>query len=43
MEGPNMIGLFDVTGGGAISLESGSEFELSGAQLEPLHQQPRAS
>src|SRR5215469_13116950 len=29
MEGPNIIGLFDVTGGGAISLEPGGQFELS--------------
>jgi len=33
LEGPNTIGLFDVTGGGAISLEPGGQFELSGAQL----------
>jgi glutamate--cysteine ligase len=38
MEGPNIIGLSDVTGGGAISLEPGGQFELSGAQLETLHQ-----
>ena len=38
MEGPNIIGLFDVTGGGAISLEPGGQFELSGAQVETLHQ-----
>jgi glutamate--cysteine ligase len=38
MEGPNIIGLFDVTGGGAISLEPGGQFELSGAQLESVHQ-----
>jgi glutamate--cysteine ligase len=37
MEGPNIIGLSDVTGG-AISLEPGGQFELSGAQLETLHQ-----
>ena len=30
MEGPNIIGLFDVTGGGAISLEPGGQFELLG-------------
>ena len=28
MEGPNVIGLLDVTGGGAISLEPGGQFEL---------------
>src|SRR3974390_1670622 len=38
MEGPNIIGLFDVTGGGAISLEPGGQFELSGAQLKTVHQ-----
>jgi glutamate--cysteine ligase len=38
MEGPNIIGLFDVPGGGAISLEPGGQFELSGAQVECVHQ-----
>src|ERR1700758_4763925 len=38
MEGPNIIGLFDVTGGGAISLEPGGQFELSGAQVKTIHQ-----
>src|SRR5260370_5447904 len=38
IEGGNVIGLFDVTGGGAISLEPGGQFELSGAQLETVHQ-----
>src|SRR6202790_3659009 len=38
MEGPNLIGLSDVTGGGAISLEPGGQFELSGAQLQTVHQ-----
>src|ERR1700736_5046483 len=38
MEGPNIIGLFDVTGGGAISREPGGQFELSGAQVETVHQ-----
>src|SRR5579863_4558396 len=38
MEGENVIGLFDVTGGGAISLEPGGQFELSGAQVETVHQ-----
>jgi glutamate--cysteine ligase len=38
MEGPNVIGLLDVTGGGAISLEPGGQFELSGAQVETVHQ-----
>lgn len=38
MEGDHPIGLYDVTGGGAISLEPGGQFELSGAPLETLHQ-----
>ncbi len=38
MEGDNIIGMFDVTGGGAISLEPGGQFELSGAPLETIHQ-----
>jgi len=38
MEGLNIIGLADVTGGGAISLEPGGQFELSGAQVETVHQ-----
>ena len=38
MEGDHPIGLFDVTGGGAISLEPGGQFELSGAPLETLHE-----
>jgi glutamate--cysteine ligase len=38
MEGRNIIGLYDVTGGGAISLEPGGQFELSGAQVETVHQ-----
>jgi glutamate--cysteine ligase len=38
MEGPHVIGLFDVTGGGAITLEPGGQFELSGAQVETVHQ-----
>ncbi|MBO0753116.1 MAG: glutamate--cysteine ligase, partial [Bradyrhizobiaceae bacterium] len=33
MEGPNIIGLNDVTGGGAITLEPGGQFELSGAPV----------
>src|SRR3954452_22010946 len=37
-DGPNIIGLADVTGGGAISLEPGGQFELSGAPLETIHQ-----
>src|SRR3954462_1867788 len=38
MDGPNIIGLADVTGGGAISLEPGGQFELSGAPVESVHQ-----
>jgi glutamate--cysteine ligase len=38
LEGGNIIGLFDVTGGGAISLEPGGQFELSGAPVETVHQ-----
>ena len=37
LEGPTIIGLYDVTGGGAISLEPGGQFELSGAPVETLH------
>ena len=33
-----IIGLLDATGGGAISLEPGGQFELSGAPLATLHQ-----
>ena len=36
MEGDNIIGLADVTGGGAISLEPGGQFELSGAPVETV-------
>jgi glutamate--cysteine ligase len=38
IERGNIIGLLDVTGGGAISLEPGGQFELSGAPLETIHQ-----
>ena len=38
MEGDNIIGMFDVTHGGAISLEPGGQFELSGAPLKTVHQ-----
>ena len=38
VEAGNIIGLFDVTGGGAISLEPGGQFELSGAPVETVHQ-----
>jgi glutamate--cysteine ligase len=38
MEADNIIGLYDVTGGGAISLEPGGQFELSGGPVETVHQ-----
>jgi len=38
LEHGNIIGLYDVTGGGAISLEPGGQFELSGAPLDNIHQ-----
>ena len=41
MEGKDIIGLYDVTGGGAISLEPGGQFELSGAPVENVHQMCR--
>lgn len=34
----NIIGLADPIGGGAISIEPGGQFELSGAPLDNLHQ-----
>ena len=33
-----LIGLYDVHGGGAISLEPGGQFELSGAPLATIHE-----
>src|SRR5215210_2274723 len=38
LDAGNIIGLLDVTGGGAISLEPGGQFELSGAPVETIHQ-----
>ena len=38
MDGDAIIGLYDERGGGAISLEPGGQFELSGAPLENLHE-----
>ncbi len=38
VEGPNIIGLSDVTESRAISLEPGGQIELSGAPLEDAHQ-----
>ncbi|MCH4554155.1 glutamate-cysteine ligase family protein, partial [Aestuariibaculum sp. L182] len=34
----NIIGLVEPTGQGAISLEPGGQFELSGAPLSTIHQ-----
>ncbi|MBW3097127.1 glutamate--cysteine ligase [Pseudohoeflea coraliihabitans] len=39
----NIIGLVEPTGQGAISLEPGGQFELSGAALETIHQTCRES
>ena len=38
MEGEAIIGLADAVGGGAISLEPGGQFELSGAPLRTVHE-----
>jgi glutamate--cysteine ligase len=38
LENNNIIGLLDIKTGGAISLEPGGQFELSGAPLDSLHQ-----
>jgi glutamate--cysteine ligase len=38
VEDGHIIGLFDNAGGGAISLEPGGQFELSGAPVEDVHQ-----
>jgi glutamate--cysteine ligase len=38
IEADKIIGLFDVTGGGAITLEPGGQFELSGAAVESVHE-----
>jgi glutamate--cysteine ligase len=37
MDGAHIIGLHDETGGGAISLEPGGQFELSGAPVATIH------
>src|SRR6202521_4924662 len=37
LEGSTIIGLADVTGGGAISLEPGGQFELSGEPVGTVH------
>ena len=36
-DGGNLIGLYDPNGAGAISLEPGGQFELSGAPLDDAH------
>jgi glutamate--cysteine ligase len=41
IDGGNIIGLTDPTGQGAISLEPGGQFELSGAPLATIHQTAR--
>ncbi len=38
MDAGNIIGLVEPTGQGAISLEPGGQFELSGAPVETIHQ-----
>jgi glutamate--cysteine ligase len=37
-DGAALIGLYDPRGGGAISLEPGGQFELSGAPFDSIHQ-----
>jgi len=43
MDGDNIIGLGEPSGMGAISIEPGGQFELSGAPLENLHETCRES
>lgn len=43
VDGGNIIGLFEPNGMGAISLEPGGQFELSGAPLQTIHQTCRES
>jgi len=43
MDEGRIIGLYEPTGMGAISLEPGGQFELSGAPLESIHQTCRES
>ena len=38
LDGGNLIGLLDSAAGGAISLEPGGQFELSGAAFETVHE-----
>jgi glutamate--cysteine ligase len=40
-DGEALIGLYDPRGGGAISLEPGGQFELSGAPLRTVHKTAR--
>ncbi|MCQ1854688.1 glutamate--cysteine ligase [Neorhizobium galegae] len=43
MDGDNIIGLGEQSGMGAISIEPGGQFELSGAPVESIHQTCRES
>lgn len=43
MDGENIIGLGEQSGMGAISIEPGGQFELSGAPVESIHQTCRES
>ncbi|MFT4001832.1 MAG: glutamate--cysteine ligase [Rhizobium sp.] len=43
MDGGNIIGLGEPSGMGAISIEPGGQFELSGAPLETIHETCRES
>ncbi len=43
MDGDNIIGLGEQSGMGAISIEPGGQFELSGAPVETIHQTCRES
>ncbi len=43
MDGANIIGLGEQSGMGAISIEPGGQFELSGAPLETIHETCRES
>ncbi|NLS02490.1 glutamate--cysteine ligase [Rhizobium sp. P32RR-XVIII] len=43
MDGDNIIGLADQHGMGAISIEPGGQFELSGAPVETIHETCRES
>ena len=38
LDGANIIGLADEVGGGAISIEPGGQYELSGAPLDTVHE-----